>query len=157
MHHKGQIFSLDFIIAMTIIILFLALMINTAEIKTHEIKEGLLDKELQNKANSALLALSNGNYSCKMNNSNIAFSIDNTVLSSTSLTEIKEYLGLQKHKASIFIDNAELFSEEMGEEIFSVEVDVLECNNGISFSELQNCLEGSCGTQKKVLNIRVSR
>ncbi|MDD3083963.1 MAG: hypothetical protein PHP82_02995 [Candidatus ainarchaeum sp.] len=158
--NKGQIFSLDFLLAMIIVIIFFGTIINSFETKTYLLKENINYDSLIQKSNSAFIALTNGKYVCKTNvNNNLPFTINKNLLPE-QIFELKEYLGLQDKNILLILDEEILFEDkllEKNEKIIVIEKDIVICDNEIDFVEFEKCLNGNpCEFEKKKIVLKVS-
>jgi hypothetical protein len=150
MNNNGQIFSVDFLIAIILMIFFLGTIIGMTEVKNYEKKEELSIYTLENQSDAAVIVLTNSNlFACKTDTNNVlAYSIDmqkiNTFAGNS--TELKEKLGLLDYNISIKVGNITVFSEDLSENrnVHVSQINVLKCNNGILFSDLNACMTGLC-------------
>ncbi len=163
---KGQIFSLDFLIAVSILILGIGLLMNSVYLSTYEAKEKLEKRNLSEKAEAGLTALfSNANAGCDVNGHYAAHSINLSKLDNLTSTDakdiaLKKALGLGDMNVSLEVGGNQKINDGMNlRNIYAVEIDVMACeNSSVTFTALRNCMNGaSCAgpiTQKK-LKIRV--
>lgn len=96
--NRGQIISLDSVIALIIVMLSLGIVFNVMEIHSYNLKEEQLFEEISSvgKTASALL-VSNPDFICKVNaGEKELFSMNNCIDSSKNIT--KEYLGIDGQK-----------------------------------------------------------
>ncbi len=160
MNRKGQIFSIDFIIAMSIVIIFFGIILSMSEMKTYENNAFFGQESLMEKAEAGSIALTNSQYSCSVNNDfNLAYSIDKTKISGVEKEKLKEFLGLEGINAQLKINgNIFVLDDELnGTNTYSVEIDLMVCNTDIAFSNLEECMNGPCGIQKETVSLAVSK
>ncbi len=157
--NKGQIFSLDFLLATIIMIIFIGTTINAFETRTYLIKEEINSDILIQNSNSAFIALTNGIYSCKTENYiSLPFTINETVLNSKNIGELKASIGLQDKNISLEINGTKVFDEiNQKETIIAIENEVLFCNNIIELKDLEDCLNGNCIFEKKKIILMVEK
>ena len=162
MNNKGQIFSVDFIIAVSIGLVFLGLLITSSELRVYSLKENRVNDELINKTNTVLIALVNGEYSCKTdNNIFLPFSINSSEFYLLNKSQIKQYLLLDKNISLKIGDNL-IVDDNMGVEefvlkdIIALDFEVLVCNGLVSFADLNNCIiRDNCDLNKEIISLKV--
>jgi len=162
--NKGQIFSIDFLIAMILMIFFLGLLLSLGELQGYERKEARIRYEIASKTEAAIISLVNSpQYACEMDtNSYLAYSLDISKINTMSNDELKKSLGLLDYNLSLLLDNLILSGHDdplNGKNIYAVDLDILYCNGNISFSDLNMCMNGTCGTviEKHTLKVKVSK
>lgn len=132
--NKGQIFSIDLLLASIIAILLIGVLINTVEIKNYEQKESILSEELRLSSEAALLNLLNGKYSCKFAYTNLTNSIDFYKLNNAEIIDIEKTLGLLDSNFEIWIkernSNAPIKSKGIinGKNVSVYEINYLDCD-----------------------------
>lgn len=156
MNNHGQIFSVDFIISLSLGILFLGLLLGVSEVRMYSIKETKNNDLLINETNAKLVAFVNGKYSCVTDNEiRLPYSIDELKIENEELT--KNYLGIDKNMILAIGSNL-IINNELNDDIVSLEFEALVCNGEILFADLNNCLEGeSCSARKEIVTMRVSK
>jgi len=162
--NKGQIFSLDFIIAMILMVFFLGLLLSLGELQGYERKEKRILYELESKTEAALISLVNSpQFSCKLDtNSFLAYSFDIKKIDLITNEDLKNSIGLLDYNLSLFLDGTQVTGHEdihSGKNIYAIDVNILYCNGEVSFTELNNCMSGSCGDtiNKQTLKLKVSK
>jgi hypothetical protein len=154
---RGQIFSLDFILAVVLLVLFLGTIINATNMQQYTSKVELLDQELNSSIETAAITLLNGKYSCEYANTKLASSIDLVLLTSASATEVKSYLGLEDKLIFLEIDGTPIFDETTGsEQMYVFDFNVLTCDSPIDIQTLVFCSMVSCDLDK-TMSFGVSR
>jgi len=156
---------MDFIIAMTIVILGVGILFATAGIKNFEAKETLVQNELNEKTETALVALmGGGQYNCVMNGNVLAYSLDLSKIGASSppnIAKLKSYTALKDYNVSLEISGSSLFGEDLSnaKNIVGIDVNVLTCNSAVTFADLNKCLTGSmaCVLPKQKATLRVGR
>jgi hypothetical protein len=159
--HKGQIFSIDFILAMLLAVLFLGMIVNLNESKLYSQKEDILTIKLTNQTDAGLVALLNGKYSCKLQNTqiNLANSLNLKTLNNTTKTRIKKDLGLNDRNVSLTVNNisTSLDDTNFSNAIIILDQNILICTDFISIEQLNNCINNiSCDLNEATLNFKVS-
>ncbi|MDD4250646.1 MAG: hypothetical protein PHX27_00460 [Candidatus ainarchaeum sp.] len=155
---KGQIFSIDFLLAMVLCITFFGLLLNTFEIKNNTNNETIQFDTLSQKANSSFIALTNNKYACKLGDTTLAFTLNETML--TDINQLKKDIGLINNKIKLTIGNEVKFNEinSNQQEIIVIENEIFTCTEEITFNDLNNCLAGNaCRYPKKNIKLMVSK
>jgi len=162
--NKGQIFSIDFLIAMILMIFFLGLLLSLGEIGSYERKEQRIRYELESKTQAALIALTNSpQYNCKLDTgSYLAYSFDSSKFNGITNDDLKKYVGLDDYNLSLFLDGVKVTNhneDHISKNIYSVDVKVLFCTGDINYTDIQNCMDGSCTNdiENKILSVMVSK
>ncbi len=109
--NKGQVFSVDFVVAVIIVIIFFGLVVNSFEIRSYNTREEISRTALSQKADAGFVALTNGAYSCEVEvNSThsipLAYSLDLNKIDGPAPSGIKNYLGLSDKKMSLKINES---------------------------------------------------
>jgi hypothetical protein len=160
MNNKGQIFSIDLILAMVVVIIFIGAIISISEIRTNQVKNEQDNSIFNNKTQTAFSILLNGKYSCKTSNGTLLTgSLDRSSFSSYTKEQVKNYLGLSEENVLILFDgvNSQVNDSIMGDN-FSFEENVLLCDGEINYSDLNDCMGGgTCSLQKKNVLMRVAK
>jgi hypothetical protein len=161
---KGQIFSLDFLIAMILMIFFLGLILSLGELGGYERKEQRLQHELELNAEAALLTLSNSHqYGCTLDtNTTLAYSINQKKVRDLTHVELKNSLGLNDYNLSVMLGGTIIGPHDeghFGRNVYALEVDILSCIDDITYPMLEKCLDGTCdpGINKQTLTVKVSK
>ena len=156
MNKRGQIFSVDFIIAVSIGILFLGLLIGVSETRIYSMKENNNTDILINETNAKLSALVNGKYACITDNQIVLpYSLDESKIGTEP--SIKNYLGIDNNVV-LTIGSTTIINNQLNSDIVSLELEALVCNGIIPFSDLNNCLEGNaCSARKETITLKVSK
>ena len=162
MFNRGQIFSIDLILAVILIILFIGVTINIAEHKTYNEKEVLEKRELNNTAEAAAIALLNGKYSCTSGGLALSNTINTTKIMGASNLDINNYLGLNDFNSQISLGGIPTAMNDLltGANTVVYNFDVLTCsgNTDIDLKELNKCIQGKpCTYAKKTLILKVNR
>ncbi len=163
--NKGQIFSVDFLFAMILMIFFLGTLFGIGEIKNYETKEDNIRNELEMKSQAALITLTNSKmFSCENDvNLFMAYSIDKDKLDLiTTQKEFKEMLGLADYNLSLLLDGGTVNGKNdihSGRNIYAIDLNVLYCEGTAKFSDINACIGGSCNAkvEQKKLTIKVSK
>ena len=162
--NKGQLFSIDFVIAMILMIFFLGSLLSLGELQSYERKERRITYELESKTETALITLTNSpNYSCKLDtNSFLAYSFDLNKIKNITHDDLKKSIGLKDYNLSLLLNNSLVqnhVDDHAGLNIYSIDVEVLFCDGNISYQDINNCQFGACshGVEKKILSVGVSK
>ena len=158
--NKGQIFSIDFILAIVLVILFMGTIITFSETQLYSEKENILTTKLMKQTDAGLVALLNGKYSCKLESGiNLANSLDKSQISSENNDSLKKYLGLNDNNVSLKLDGTALNLDETHTKTTRIILDqnILVCTGQVLISDLNNCLRGSnCTLTENKISIEVS-
>ena len=151
---RGQIFSIDLILAMILVILAIGLLFNAANLRAFEAKEDAMSGEVREKAEAAAIALTNGGAtSCSVGSSALAYSIDMAKINAYAANPeaLKKILGLQgysvqlsvstKAGSSVIIDDK---SETKNAVAFEAQVLACTQSSKVLFEEISNCMKGAC-------------
>jgi len=162
--NKGQIFSIDFIIAMILMIFFLGSLLSLGELQNYERKERRIIYELESKTEAALITLTNSpSYSCKLDtNSFLAYSFDLNKIKNINHDDLKKSVGLNDYNLSLLLDHSFVLNhvdEHNGLNIYSIDINILFCDGDISYQDINKCHFGACGgnIKKQVLSVGVSK
>jgi hypothetical protein len=159
--NKGQVFSIDFILAISIAVLFLGVIVTLSETKMYSQKEDILSEKLIKQTDAGLVALLNGKYSCKLETGiNLANSLDLNLFNQTNTNEIKKYLGLNNKKVTLIINNENTSLDEIttSDEIIILDQNILLCDGNISVEKLNNCINNTtCDLNEVIINFWVSQ
>ncbi len=147
---KGQIFSLDFLIAMTLLILILGVILNTTETKNIEVKEKLLKTQIEEKVNVAFQTLLNTpEFNCDINKLILTNTIDKNKLLQNN-QELKNILGLTRYNIEIKINDQNITSQinYQNNEILTIEQEIFFCEKSLDYAtiDLNNCRIDNCYT-----------
>ena len=144
-------------------VFFLGFLLSLGELQSYEKKENGIISELSNRSEAAAIALTNSSeFTCKTDtNTFLAYSFDFDKIGSFTLPEIKEKIGLVDYNVSLALDNGNIGKNDLheGKQIYVINLNVLYCEDGAKFVDVNSCIHGSCsGTlEKRVLNLKVSK
>ena len=162
--NKGQIFSIDFLFAMVLMIFFLGMLIGLGEMQNYEKKEQTIRAELETRTQAALITLTNSNdFTCKTDlGTHLAYSIDLSKLIPKTNIDTKNNLGLKDYNLSILLDNIIQTGKDdahFGKNIYAFDINILQCNGIVNFSDINNCMNDTCSgaTKQAKLTIKVSK
>jgi len=170
--NKGQIFSIDFIIAMILVVLSIGIIFSAGQTKMFEIKEENTKQIMMEKTESALIKLlGDPTIECTIDtNLTLPFSIDKTKLGAKTSTPakqtlFKEEMALQGYNVVLERmgeSSAEINDTLSGENTFAVEADVMVCEGAPAYADLNACLVGNtslCGEKltKQKLILKVNK
>lgn len=164
--HKGQIFSIDFLIAMGIVVLLIGTILLATEKQNFYQTEENEHNKLTTKINNGLLALfATGEYDCNLENQRLKYSLDINKLIQKKAT-IKQKIGLIDYNVQLIIEtdiSVQILNEELKDDtIYALDMNILTCidSNKLSYLDLFNCREGTCysaNLKERKLSIRVSK
>ena len=158
--NKGQIFSIDFILAIVLVILFMGTIITFSETQLYSEKENILTTKLMKQTDAGLVVLLNGKYSCKLESGiNLANSLNISLIATANKDPLKKYLGLNDNNVSLKIDGTPLNLDEVSTKntIIILDQNILVCTSQVLISDLNNCLRGSnCTLTENKISIEVS-
>jgi len=158
--NKGQMFSVDFLLSIAMLILFIGLLMAAAEIKGYEAKEKILSNSLEQKTEVALGILMNSpDVGCTFNGEVLSSSINTTKLTTITLAQLKTKLNLQDNNVSIVLDGIEVMGDTMdSKNIVALDSEVLICSGNVSFSDLNSCMTQTvCPLPKQTISIKVGK
>lgn len=162
--NKGQIFSIDFIIAMILMLVFLGGLMSIGEVQSYEKKEAQIRNNLKTKTEAALIVLTNSQeYGCTLDTGEtLAYSLDSTKITSVPHIKLKEDLGLVDYNLSLLIDGVvdpNHSENSSSPNIYAAEINILYCGKGITYSDINSCYTGSCPANiaESKLTIEVSK
>ncbi len=157
--NKGQMFSIDFLIATVIVIMAFGLLTAAAEINFYNKKQTQLYEVMKQKTQSAAIALVNSpDYDCNIRELELAYSIDLNKASKISESDFKNRLGLKDYNANIsFRDLANggtLLSQKIindsitdSNNVVSIDLNIAGCVTfpRPTYSDLNNCIRTTQG------------
>jgi len=158
--NKGQIFSIDFIIAMILVIVFIGVLITSVETKHYSEKENINFELDLARATTGLRLLTNGQYSCKTTDTNLTlpFSLNKTLFDNASKDEVKKYLSLNDTNINISInDTSTNVNDTYAQDFINLELEILTCNNTLDLNDMINSLNNNYSLSKEKINLRVGR
>lgn len=161
MNDKAQIFTVDVIISIILVILAMGVVSAVAEFNFYNSKQQLLYDSLKQKAETAAIVLANSDWStCSIGNTNLAYSVNFYKINSVGHEmDIKKKLGLQDYNVQIKIGGWEILSDSMtSQNVVSVDLNVFYCNQLPPADSILNCLNNArCSDNKQKLSITVGK
>ena len=162
--NKGQFFSIDFLIAMVLMISFLGGVLSLGELQSYEKKENGIISELYDRSDAAAITLTNSpEFACKTDtNTFLAFSFDIAKINSMTSVELKEKIGLVDYNVSLTLDTVAIDPKielHDGKQIHAIDLIVLTCDGEVNFQDINACINTTCtgGIEKTTLHLRVSK
>lgn len=146
MNKKGQIFSLDFLLSMIIVILIIGTIINTTEIKTYNTKKNIENQQIEENLDLAIKTiLTTPKFNCDTNGQILKYTLDINKIKNLK-TEIKNVLGLNKYYTQIIIGAEEIIFEDTPNTTLIKEIIIQTCENSENFKlmDLNNCRLSNC-------------
>ena len=141
MHNKGQIITIDFLMAMILVIFCFGVLISFGELRSYEIKERISYNDLQEKTEAGVIAFSGGNISgCITDNKTvIPFSYD----SSKKNNITKESLGLRDYNVSLVIGDEKIINEnvDLSKDSLTVNLNLILCDDKIKITDVENAVK----------------
>jgi hypothetical protein len=151
MKTKGQIFSIDFILAAVLLVLFLGIMLNASGFKQYGEKERVIQDKFDSSVETAATTLLNGKYSCAFNGTNLSSSTDLTKISAATPDEIKQHLGLNNKNVFLLVGATEIINDPIdSKNVIALSFETLTCSNEISLQEIINCV-GPCPAKETIV------
>ncbi|VVB74284.1 Uncharacterised protein [uncultured archaeon] len=158
--HKGQMFSMDFLIAAVIVIMAFGLLTAAMEINFYNKKQSQLYEVMKQKAQTAAIALVNSpDYDCNIGSLELAYSIDLNKAAGISESDFKNRLGLKDYNANIsFRDLAnggniivqKIINDSITDSnnIASIDLNIAGCAKDIrpAYSDLNTCIRTPQGS-----------
>jgi len=163
---RGQVFSLDLLIAMVLVVLGIGLLLNAAELRAYEAKESSLRAEMQEKAEAALIAFTNSKViACAADSTPLAFTADyaklNAMNSAAGREALKKFLGLQGYNVQLSVGATTALNDSPNEgNIVALEAPVMTCTSSatLTMKDVGDCATGSCTKlTKQTISLKVSR
>lgn len=143
---KGQIFSLDFLMSMILVILIIGMIIQTSELNNYNTKEYIEKKNMEDSLNSSLMILlANTQYNCELNGTTLKNTIDKRKL--LQKTNIKEEIGLLNYDLELIVNNKNYTPQLIDKKnIFAIETEIMTCEKSTDYinMDLTNCLNNDC-------------
>ncbi|MFA6268787.1 MAG: hypothetical protein WCW13_03870 [archaeon] len=144
---KGQIFSIDFILAMVLVIFGIGTMMAIAEFNMYNIKQKQEYSNLTEKTQSALIVIANSEWSsCKIGNTFFPYSINSDKLNLLiqNPVELKKRLALQDYNTQIISDGTRINYDTINSDnIVALELNILYCNNSTTATDVNNCMNST--------------
>jgi hypothetical protein len=161
---KGQIFSLDFIIAIVIVIVFFGTILNAYETRNIMFKQEIENQFIIEKSNNAFLLLTS-NFPCETKNGVVlphTINVEkmNDFLGDESVYELKRKINLENNNVILRINGNKIVDEGQlnKKTIVVIEKDILTCSNTIDFEEFEKCLTGgNCDYIEQKISLMVSK
>jgi hypothetical protein len=153
--HKGQIFSMDFLFALILLVVFLGTIVTHSQIRTHAEKEVILNEQLLKETDSAITVLLNGATPCKITkNSNTIYTLNNSIntndlnkalLNQNKIEEFKEKLGLVNKNIVITIDLDNYIMEitSTPSDMLVFKRKIITCDSDITIDQFNDYLLGN--------------
>lgn len=141
--HKGQIFSLDVLFAIVILIFGVGLLIGAAEINFYNYRQALEYKELVQKTITGAQVIANSEkWDCNFSNFHSAYSINKDKFQTTTIKEIKTKTNLTDYNIRISIGDEMIYSDLLSTtNLVVIDLNILACNNFANFSMLKKCMD----------------
>jgi len=167
---KGQMFSMDFLIATVIVIMAFGLLTASAEINFYNKKQAQLYEVMKQKAQSAAIALVNSpDYDCNIGGLELAYSIDFNKVSKITESDFKNRLGLRDYNANIsFTDlkagtglplNQKIINDSITDSnnIVSIDLNIAGCGKfpRAAYSDLNECIRSVAGSYCSSNNLKM--
>ena len=165
---RGQVFSIDLIIAMSLVILGIGLLFNAANLRAFEAKESFLTKEMQDRAQAAVIALVNGKAtSCSFDSTPLAYSIDlqkTSTLYNSASGALKKYMGLQGYNVQLSVTGSSPIMNETldDKDVVALDINVMVCTSSspANYNNMKTIMSGGTTGNpptRQILSLKVSR
>ena len=165
--NKGQIFSIDMLFAIILLIFSIGIIIGSAEINTYNQKQQINQNNLITKTIIGAEVITNSNeWKCDLNNTHLPYSINMNKFNTTNfpLEKIKEKANLTTYNIRISINNEIIYNENIEEnkDLIVHELEILTCTNQTTFNELKECIDKNenCPNElisKKIFKLEVAK
>jgi hypothetical protein len=147
--NKGQIFSIDMLFGMIVLILGVGVLLGAAEINFYNFSQQIRHDELVQKTITGAQVITNSKYfGCKFGEANTAYSINYDTIRSITLEQLKEKANLLDYNIRLTVSGEVLFDDiENSKNLVGVDLDILHCTNYATFNGLKECLTSNptCG------------
>lgn len=142
--NKGQIFSIDMLFGIIVLIFGVGLLIGAAELNFYNSRQTLEHNELIQKAIIGAEVITNyKEWDCNLTNTHPAYSINKDKLRLKTISEIKQKANLTEYNIRITIDEEILFTDSQIQEasnLTAFDLNILTCNDSADFNSLRNCI-----------------
>lgn len=138
---KGQIFSMDFLISMTIIILGIGVVFGLTEINFYNNQQQQVFNKMKQKTETAMIILANSpEFDCNIGTVELAYSLDANKLQNYSPAELKNRLGLSEYLVSLIVDSNQIINDALNSRnIIGFDLNVAYCKNNTKITDLKLC------------------
>jgi len=147
--YKGQIFSTDLLFAMILMILCLGTIISAYEFNLYNQKQDTLQKELKERTETAIIALTNSVANCQIEDPSgkfisLAYSININKITTLALNPkiLKETLAIQDTNLQIKLSTSgNILAEGINtQNIVAIDINVITCNSSATMKDLNDCM-----------------
>ncbi|MFA7133773.1 MAG: hypothetical protein WC122_02230 [archaeon] len=157
--NKGQIFSIDLLFAIVLIIFAIGVLIGSAEINNYNQKQQIIKNNLITKTIIGAEVLTNSSeWNCDLNNTHPAYSINTDLfnLNNFTLNEIKTKANLIDYNIRISLNDEILYEDiEENKDAIIHELDILSCTNQTTFNELKECIDKNENCPNELINKKI--
>lgn len=140
--HKGQVFSVDMLFGIILLIFGIGILIGAAEINFYNYRETLEQKEILQKAIIGAQIFSNSEeLDCYFSDMHLPYSINREKLVLMDIEGIKQKTNLTDYKIQISINEEVIFSDtDSTTDLIAIDLNILTCNNYADFNMLKACM-----------------
>lgn len=163
-NQKAQVFSVDFLIALSLFIFAFGTILAAGEFRIYNSKHFFEKETLKLEALTALDIISNSSlYGCEFGGQTIAYSINSDNFPSiVNYDQLKKMTGILDKNIEIYLDETLVMAERTDySNAVLVQASVLVCKNSTTFSDLNACIfQENCNSakvSKKVIKLKVTQ
>jgi len=157
MNNKGQIFSIDLLFAVILLIFAIGLLLGAAEINNYNQKQQNMNAELIQKTIIGAQVITNSSeWDCNLDNTHAAYSLNLDKFKSTSgntIEKIKQKANLTDYNIKIVIGELTLYEENLLnlKNAISFDLNILTCTNSTNFNMLKNCMSTNYSCYSEII------
>jgi hypothetical protein len=154
-NQKGQVFSIDLLIAIFLLIFGAGMLMAAAEFRIYNLKQDYQKTQLLATAENAAEIISDSNWSgCTFGKHSLAYSINkDKITSPATVLAIKQRTGLKDYNISLSVGSTIVIDETTdANNAVVIKFSILTCNNTTTFSDINACLYQSACNPLKVQN-----
>lgn len=166
--NKGQIFSIDLLFGVILLLFGIGILISAAEINSYNQKQENTHNELVTKTILAAQVITNSTeWDCNFDGTHAAYSLNKDKFlaeSGNTIIKIKEKANLMDYNIRITLGELPPLYDELtdSKDAIVYKLDVLTCNNTTDFNMLKKCMSTdlSCYNnfiKKETFELRVSK
>ena len=135
MHNRGQLITIDFLMALILVIFCLGVLMSFGELRSYEIKESISYNDLQEKTEAGVIALSSGSIAGCVTNNDTVIPFSYNASKKTKIT--KDSLGLRDYNVSLDIDGDLILTDNVdwSDNSLTVDLNLITCLDGIKITD----------------------
>lgn len=146
MHNKGQIFSIDLLFGVILLLFGIGILIGAAEINNYNQKQQMNHEELVQKAILGAEIITNAKeWDCNFDGTHAAYSLNKNTFAidaGNTIEQIKEKANLRDYNLRIMINQNIIYDEIVNyKDAIVFDLNIVTCtNNTTDFEMLRNCM-----------------